>query len=106
MRKLIIFVLVFAGLAHAGYLFSYKVTVEGRTCAVLMDPEHRKLFLAFLSKQLAREAKFQTIVFTSLRNDEIDGLRRQGTSVLSPDGRHLLRLMPPSTGKQESKQTE
>jgi hypothetical protein len=59
------------------------------------DPQHRDLFLAFLTKQLAREAKFQTLIFTSLREDEIKLLRLQGTNVLLPDGDHFLKLVPP-----------
>lgn len=59
------------------------------------DEEHRKLFLAFLSKQLARQAKFQTIIFTGLREEEIRTLREQGTNVVTPPGEHFLKLDAP-----------
>lgn len=58
------------------------------------DPAHRELFLAFLSQQLARGARFQTIIFTSLAADEIRRLREQGTNVVTPDGDHFLKLRP------------
>jgi DNA repair exonuclease SbcCD ATPase subunit len=61
------------------------------------DPHHRELFLAFLSQELARQAKFQTIVFTALRDDEIAQLRRQGTNVVAPEGDHFLKLVPPAS---------
>ena len=58
------------------------------------DDPHRDLFVSFLSKQLAREASFQTIVLTFLREPEIDNLVRQGTKVVLPDGPHFLKLEP------------
>ncbi len=60
------------------------------------DPHHREMFIAFLSQELARNAKFQTLVFTSLRQDEIDLLREQGTNVLLPEGDHFLKLVTPT----------
>jgi hypothetical protein len=57
------------------------------------DEIHRKLFLAFLSKELARAGRFQTIIFTWLNSDEIRRLREQGTNVITPDGDHFLRLL-------------
>jgi len=56
------------------------------------DEPHRNLFLSFLSQELAQRARFQTLVFTSLRDDELDRLRAQGTSVLTPPGDHFLQL--------------
>jgi DNA repair exonuclease SbcCD ATPase subunit len=58
------------------------------------DEIHRELFLAFLSKELARAATFQTIIFTWLNTDEIRRLREQGTNVITPDGDHFLQLLP------------
>lgn len=58
------------------------------------DDPHRDLFLTFLSRQLARQAKFQTIIFTWLRDDEIDRLRRQGTNVITAPSDHFLQLIP------------
>lgn len=55
------------------------------------DPHHRELFTSFLTQELARQAVFQTLVFTSLRQDEIEQLRGQGTNVILPDGDHFLR---------------
>jgi hypothetical protein len=52
------------------------------------------MFIGFLSRELARGTQFQTLVFTSLRQDEIDLLRSQGTNVLVPEGEHFLRLIP------------
>ena len=57
------------------------------------DPVHREMFMAFLTQELARQAEFQTLIFTSLREDEIDRLRTQGTSVLTPEGDHFLKLV-------------
>ncbi len=59
------------------------------------DEIHRELFLAFLSQELARDARFQTIIFTWLNADEISRLRQQGTNVITPEGDHFLRLLPP-----------
>ena len=58
------------------------------------DPHHREMFIAFLSQELARNAKFQTLIFTSLREDEISRLRGQGTNVFIPEGEHFLKLVP------------
>ncbi len=57
------------------------------------DPAHREMFIAFLSQQLAREAEFQTLIFTSLTEVEINRLRGQGTNVLIPEGDHFLKLV-------------
>ena len=54
---------------------------------------HREMFMAFLTQELARQAEFQTLIFTSLREDEIHRLRTQGTSVLTPEGDHFLKLV-------------
>lgn len=54
------------------------------------DDPHRDLFLTFLSQQLASQASFQTIVFTYLREPEIDLLRTQGLNVITPPGDHFL----------------
>jgi hypothetical protein len=59
------------------------------------DDPHRDLFNTFLSDQLARQSGFQTVVFTFLRNPEIDGLRKQGTKVITPEGKHFLKIVPP-----------
>jgi len=62
------------------------------------DPKHRERFLSFLSKELAKKAPFQIIIFTSLRQAEISQLRRGGVSVLTPEGTKFLQLtMPPPT---------
>jgi hypothetical protein len=58
------------------------------------DEIHRELFLTFLSQELAREAKFQTIIFTWLNANEIQRLREQGTKVITPEGEHFLQLLP------------
>jgi DNA repair exonuclease SbcCD ATPase subunit len=58
------------------------------------DPHHRELFVEFLSQELARKAKFQTLIFTSLTEDEIVRLQKQGTNVLIPEGDHFLKLAP------------
>lgn len=60
------------------------------------DEQHRKLFLAFLSKELARQATFQTVILTWLRPHEINILRQQGTQVVTPEGDHFLKLSPAS----------
>lgn len=62
------------------------------------DQHHRELFISFLSQQLAREARFQTLIFTWLGDDEVERLREQGTEVLTPEGDHLLKLSPTSEG--------
>ena len=58
------------------------------------DPHHREMFIAFLTQELARNAKFQTLLFTSLREDEMDRLRVQGTTVFLPEGEHFLKPVP------------
>jgi hypothetical protein len=57
------------------------------------DTAHIKLFLDFLSKDLAKEAKFQTLVFTFLNEDQVEKLRSSGTTVITVDG-HLLGPVP------------
>jgi hypothetical protein len=57
------------------------------------DAPHRELFLTFLSQQLAREAKFQTVIFTWLPDADIARLQEQGTKVITPDGDHFLQLI-------------
>lgn len=59
------------------------------------DPKHRRLFIEFLSRRIAKQAKFQTLIFTSLTDDEIANLRRVGTTVTVPEGKHFLSLIPP-----------
>ncbi len=59
------------------------------------DPGHRNRFLEFLSKQLARNARFQTIIFTSLKEDEVAQLRKEGVNVQTPPDEKWLRLIPP-----------
>ena len=60
------------------------------------DPKHRERFLSFLSKELAKKAPFQTLIFTSLRQGEISQLRRGGVSVLTPEGTKFLQLTTPT----------
>ncbi|HWR17532.1 MAG TPA: hypothetical protein VN577_22075 [Terriglobales bacterium] len=59
------------------------------------DPGHRSRFVEFLSKQLARNAQFQTIIFTSLKEDEVEQLRKGGVKVQTPSGEKWLQLVPP-----------
>ena len=62
------------------------------------DSIHIALFLDFLSKSLAKEANFQTLVFTFLNESQVQKLRESGTAVITLEG-HLLRQIPktPST---------
>ena len=57
------------------------------------DTTHIELFLGFLSKSLAKEAKFQTLVFTFLTESQVQKLRDAGTVVTTLEG-HLLRPVP------------
>jgi hypothetical protein len=56
------------------------------------DASHRELFLTFLMNQLARRSDFQTVIFTSLFEDEINKLREKNTVVVTPPGPHFLNL--------------
>ena len=56
------------------------------------DDPHRNLFSEFLRKDHAQAGDFQTIIFTSLRDSEIQLLREHGTTVVTPEGEHFLRL--------------
>jgi hypothetical protein len=56
------------------------------------DTKHVKLFLDFLSRSIAKEASFQTIVFTFLNESQVQELRGNGTTVVTLDG-HLLGLV-------------
>jgi hypothetical protein len=58
------------------------------------DPDHRDRFMQFLSRQLARSAGFQTVIFTSLTTEEVARLRKQGVNVRTPEGKKLLQLVP------------
>ena len=55
------------------------------------DPEHRALFIEFLTKTLAHTNTFQTIIFTTLSDDEIARLHAHGTSIQLPQGAGLLK---------------
>ena len=59
------------------------------------DESHRELFLTFLTKQLARESTFQTLIFTSLSDAEIARLQSQKTQISAASGEHFLKLEPP-----------
>jgi len=56
------------------------------------DPEHRRLFINFLQSAAARQLQYQTIVFTSLYDEESLRLKQAGVPTVTPDGEHLLRL--------------
>jgi hypothetical protein len=56
------------------------------------DPKHRELFVNFLTEQLAQQSQFQTLIFTSLFDPEIERLRASGTAVIMPPGEHFLKL--------------
>lgn len=57
------------------------------------DKKHRDLFLTFLTRELAKQSKFQTLIFTWLPDKEIEELRKQGTVVITPPGEHFLQLV-------------
>jgi hypothetical protein len=57
------------------------------------DTTHIALFLDFLSKSLAKEANFQTLVFTFLNESQVQKLRENGTAVVTLEG-HLLGPVP------------
>jgi len=67
------------------------------------DPMHRSRFIEFLSNHLARNANFQTIIFTSLKEEELEELRQEGVMVQTPPGKKWLQLVappePPKTQK-------
>lgn len=60
------------------------------------DDKHRELFLNFLTKELPQKSTFQTLIFTWLSDPEIEKLRRQGTTVITPPGQHFLQLPKPA----------
>jgi len=70
------------------------------------DPEHRIQFVEFLSKQLARNAQFQTIIFTSLKKEELEELRQEGVMVQTPPGKKWLQLVPPPEPATETENSE
>ncbi len=53
------------------------------------DTHHIELFLNFLSGEIAKDAKFQTLIFTFLTEPQIAALRVNGINVLALEG-HLL----------------
>ena len=63
------------------------------------DTEHVKLFLDFLSKSLAKESTFQTLVFTFLNESQVQKLRDSGTTVTTVEG-HLLGPVPESPNRE------
>lgn len=65
------------------------------------DPEHRSRFLQFLSRELARTAAFQTIIFTSLTDEEVAQLRKQAVNVQTPTGKKWLKLLTPTETPKE-----
>jgi hypothetical protein len=54
------------------------------------DDKHRDLFLNFLTTELAQKSTFQTLIFTWLSAPEIEKLRKQWTTVITPPGEHFL----------------
>jgi hypothetical protein len=58
------------------------------------DDKHRDLFLTFVTKQLALQPAFQTLIFTWLYDPEIQRLRAENTSVVTPAGEHFLQIKP------------
>ena len=58
------------------------------------DDKHRDLFLTFLTKQLAQQPTFQTLIFTWLYDPEIQKLRAENILVVTPPGEHFLQLKP------------
>jgi hypothetical protein len=56
------------------------------------DPEHRRLFVDFLVSSTARQLRYQTIVFTSLHDNESQRLMEAGVRLETPEGEHFLRL--------------
>ena len=57
------------------------------------DTHHIELFLNFLSGRIAKDAKFQTLIFTFLTEPQIAALRINGVNVLALEG-HLLAPIP------------
>lgn len=89
--------------AYTLALAAAGVTLEGLHPGVVIldeplqqnpDTRHLELFLNFLSQDLAKNARFQTLVFTFLNDDEVQKLRDSGTTVITVDG-HLLGPVPP-----------
>lgn len=56
------------------------------------DAEHRELFVQFLQSAAATKLRYQTIVFTWLRDEERLRLEEAGVRIIAPAGEHLLRL--------------
>jgi hypothetical protein len=57
------------------------------------DQKHRDLFLTFLTKALAKQSKFQTVIATWLPIKDIELLRAAGTTVITPAGEQFLQLV-------------
>ena len=66
------------------------------------DTRHLELFLDFLSQDLAKNAKFQTLVFTFLNDEEVQKLRDSGTTVITVDGHLLEPVAPPEPEQPEA----
>jgi hypothetical protein len=54
------------------------------------DPKHRELFIDFLASTAAKTLRYQTIVFTSLDNQELSRLIEASVHVMKTDGEHFL----------------
>lgn len=67
------------------------------------DTHHIDLFLNFLSGKIAKDAKFQTLIFTFLTEPQIAALRVNGINVLALEG-HLL-APAPATQKEAQKES-
>ncbi|HEY6421354.1 MAG TPA: hypothetical protein VIX59_20335 [Candidatus Binataceae bacterium] len=61
------------------------------------DAQHREFFVGFLQSAAAQKLQYQTIVFTSLRDDEVSRLKDSGVRVITPEGPHFLRPISPQT---------
>lgn len=60
------------------------------------DEHHHRLFLDFLQKSLAKDATFQTLVFTFLREPEVEELVQAGAPLINVDWHFLeFDVLPP-----------
>jgi hypothetical protein len=70
------------------------------------DKKHRDLFVDFLISDTARALKGQTIVFTWLRDDELERLTQAGVRLVNPRGDHFLELISVPTQQSANKVAE
>lgn len=68
------------------------------------DDEHRARFQEFLTREIAQQSKFQTLIFAWLFPQEIERLKKKGTEVITVPGPKFLQLIKATLSESPSEE--